>query len=184
MTTDRRFCRFSKSPKTAAFSVTEIPKHGFCLSPFLVISESGHPARILMGHLSPGAPWDHIGALDMTRIEAHSQGWMLPFSHLTFGESPEEATERIAREQVERPDLVLSAPQVVSEVYTPKRFPGATHHWDLEFLFRGELPADAVPRASAWRELAFVDVPHTDPTEIARSHEDIIESAGFRFRER
>src|SRR3989442_4075768 len=53
--------------------------------------------RVLMGHMNPKAPWDHIGALDPSRVEAHSRGWMLPSSHLIFLESPDEAARRIAR---------------------------------------------------------------------------------------
>src|SRR2546425_282333 len=181
MTTDRRFSRFSKSPATAAFSVTEIPEEGVCLSAFLIVTEAHDPKRVLMGHMNPKAPWDHIGALDPSRVEAHSRGWMLPSSHLIFRESPDEAARRIAREQLELPDLALSGPNVVSEVYTPKRFPGTAHHWDIEFLFRGQLAATDAPHPSAWTELAFVDLRRTSKAEIARSHEDVIESAGLRF---
>ena len=181
MTTDRRFARFSKSPSTAAFSITEIPPEGVCLSAFLVVTKVRDPSIVLMGHMNPLAPWDHIGALDPSRIEAHSRGWMLPSSHLMFRESPQEAARRIAREQLERPDLGLSGPQVVSEVYTPKRFPGTAEHWDLEFLFRGTLSTEDMPHPAAWKELAFVDLRRTTKAEIARSHEDILESAGLRF---
>src|SRR6266508_3319837 len=98
MTTDRRFSRFSKSPDTAAFSTTEIPEGGVCLSAFLIVAQAGQPSRILMGHMNPEAPWDHIGALDPKRVEVHSRGWMLPSSHLIFLESPEDAARRIARD--------------------------------------------------------------------------------------
>jgi len=181
MTTDRRFSRFSKSPATAAFSITEIPDDGVCLSAFLIVTEARDSRKVLMGHMNPKAPWDHIGALDPSRVEAHSRGWMLPSSHLIFRESPDDAARRIVREQLELPDLALSGPTVVSEVYTPKRFPGTAHHWDLEFLFRGQLAAADVGHPAAWKELAFVDLRRTSKSEIARSHEDVIEWAGLRF---
>src|SRR5882762_5961583 len=111
MTTDRRFSRFSKSRETAAFSITE----------------TGHPTNVLMGHMNPRAPWDHIGALDPSRVEVHSRGWMLPSSHLIFQESPGDAARRIAREQLELPDLSFSEPMVVSEAYTPRRL-GLGHY--------------------------------------------------------
>jgi ADP-ribose pyrophosphatase YjhB (NUDIX family) len=183
MTTDRRFSRFSKSPTTAAFSVTEIPDDGVCLSAFLIVTEAGDSRKVLVGHMNPKAPWDHIGALDPSRVEAHSHGWMLPSSHLIFRESPDDAARRIAREQLELPDLALSGPKVISEVYTPRRFPGTADHWDLEFLFRGELAAERLPHPAAWTKLAFVDLRRTSKAEIARSHEDIMESAGLRFGE-
>jgi hypothetical protein len=106
---------------------------------------------------------------------------MLPSSHLIFQESPGDAARRIAREQLELPDLPFSEPKVVSEAYTPRRFPDAAKHWDLEFLFRSEIPAAAVPHPATWAELAFVDLARTAKSEIARSHEDVIESAGLHF---
>jgi ADP-ribose pyrophosphatase YjhB (NUDIX family) len=181
MTTDRRFSRFSKSRDTAAFSITEIPAGGVCLSAFLIVTETRDPRKVLMGHMNPDAPWDHIGALDPSRVQVHSRGWMLPSSHLIFQESPDDAARRIAREQLELSDLKVSEPKVVSEAYTPRRFPDAPLHWDIEFLFRGETPAADLPRPAAWTELAFIDLRRTAKSEIARSHEDVIESAGLRF---
>src|SRR2546425_9465494 len=69
MTTDRRFSRFSKSPATAAFSITEIPEDGVCLSAFLIVTEAHDARKVLMGHMNPKARWDHIGALDPSRVE-------------------------------------------------------------------------------------------------------------------
>src|SRR5437899_1226715 len=104
-----------------------------------------------------------------------------PSSHLIFRESPDDAARRITREQLELPDLALSGPTVVSEVYTPKRFPGTAHHWDIEFLFRGQLAAADAPHPTAWKELAFVDLRRTSKSEIARSQQDVIESGSLRF---
>ncbi len=180
MTTDRRFCRFNKLGDVT-FGMPEVPEGGLCLSAFLVLNEPGHPDHVLMGHLDPAAPWDHIGALDASRTAVHSKGWMLPSSHLLVNESPDEAARRIAAEQLERDDVTFSEPRVVSEVYTPKRFPNVARHWDLEFIFRGIWPADARPHAAAWTDLRFVDLATTPKSAIARSHEDILESAGLRF---
>lgn len=177
MTTDRRFNKLGDVP----FGMPEVPEGGLCLSAFLVLSEKGHPDRVLMGHLDPSAAWDHIGALDASRTQVHRKGWMLPSSHLIVNESPDEAARRIAAEQLERRDLAFSEPRVVSEVHTPRRFQDIVRHWDLEFIFRGEWPVGVSPRASAWTELGFVDLATTPKSAIARSHEDILESAGLRF---
>ncbi len=179
MTTDRRFCRFSKSPETASFSVTEIPDDGLCLSAFLIVTESRHPRFVLMGHMNPQAAWDHIGALDPGRVEAHRRGWMLPSSHLIFKEAPDEAARRIAREQLDLPSLDLAAAGVFSEAYAPRRFPGHSQHWDLEFLFRAVLAERRVPEPKAWSELRFVDTEQVSKDDIARSHEDILAHAGL-----
>ena len=180
MTTDRRFCRFTR-PADTPYGMPEVPAAGLCLSAFLVLTETGHPGHVLMGHLDPEAPWDHLGALDPSRTVVHRRGWMLPSSHLIVQESPQEAARRIAREQLEMPDLALGEPKVVSEVYVPRRFPDRGGHWDLEFLFRGELDAPVRTRPRAWTDLAFVDLATTPKSAIARSHEDILESAGLAF---
>src|SRR5438094_8199493 len=181
MTTDRRFARLRKSHGTRAFSIAKIPGGAFCLSAFPIITETGDPRKVLIGRMHPRAPWDHIGALDPSRVEVHSRGWMLPSSRLIFQESPEDAARRIAREQLELSDLRFSEPKVVSEAYTPKRFPNAPTHWDIEFLFRAEMPAADLPKPTAWTQLPFLDFRRTANAEVARSHEDVIESAGLRF---
>ena len=119
--------------------------------------------------------------LDPSRTAVHSKGWMLPSSHLIVHESPDEAAQRVAAEQLGRRDLQFSPPRVVSDVYTPKRFPDIVRHWDLEFIFCGEWPDNAVSRTKAWTDLRFVDLARTSRTAMARSHEDIIESVGLRF---
>jgi len=50
-------------------------------------------------------------------------------------------------------------------------------------LFSGQLAAGDVPHPTAWKELAFVDLRRTSKSEIARSHEDVLESAGLQFGE-
>jgi hypothetical protein len=160
----------------------EVPEGGLCLSAFVLISAEGEPWTVLMDHLNPDAPWDHLGALDGNRALVHSKGWMLPSSHLMVKEAPAEAAERIVREQLEMEGLRLSGPQVVSEVYRPRRFPEKSDHWDLEFIFRSSVDKEKVPHAKAWSDLRFVDTRVVELAEIARSHEDILESAGFRLR--
>lgn len=133
-----------------------------------------------MGHLNPDAAWDEIGALDPERARVHAKGWMLPSCHLMLLESPHEAARRILREQLGIAELELSEPKVVSEVGTPKRFPGMEKHWDFEFIFRGRMTGGSV-RHEAWRELRFVDLPRTSRRHIARSHDEVLQNAGFRF---
>lgn len=182
MTTERKFCRFNKLGDVP-FGMPEVPEGGLCLSAFLLIAERSHPGHVLMGHLDPAAPWDHIGALDPSRTAVHRKGWMLPSSHLIVGESPDAAARRIAAEQLERADLTFADAKVVSEVYTPRRFPDIVRHWDLEFIFRGEWPDGASPRAAAWTDLRFVDPASTPKADIARSHEDVLASAGWKLRD-
>src|SRR5579872_5626612 len=132
-------------------SLKEIPPGGICLSSFLIVRDDG---RVLMGMIDAGAPWDHLGALDSKRIEMHSKGWMLPSSHLIVHESPQRAAKRIAVEQLELPDLVITEPRVVSEVYPPRYFPDQSEHWDLEFISFASSKAEKIPlKTVAFREL-------------------------------
>jgi ADP-ribose pyrophosphatase YjhB (NUDIX family) len=189
MTTTRKFCRFNKGPSTASgqidssnLTTKEIPDGGLCLSSFLVISESSDPKTVLMGHLNPKAAWDHIGALDQSRIETHSKGWMLPSCHLMIHESPQEAALRIAREQLGVDSLELSQPKVVSEAYVPKRFQNVATHWDIEFIFQGLLEKGKLRNVDAWIDIRFVNPSFEKRSSIARSHDDILESVGFKLQ--
>jgi ADP-ribose pyrophosphatase YjhB (NUDIX family) len=191
LTTNRRFCRFNKGQSTttgekdpSVVTTKEIPDGGLCLSSFLVLAESLNPNAILMGHLNPKADWESIGALDPDRAQAHSKGWMLPSSHLMIHESPQAAAKRIALEQLELDDLKLSEPKIVSEVYSPRRFPNLTEHWDIEFIFLGTLEKTQLPKAEPWSDLRFIDPAKTSRLEYARSHEDILASAGFQIPKR
>jgi hypothetical protein len=67
----------------------------------------------------------------------------------------------------------------VSEVSAPRRFPDARAHWDLEFLYRAsvEEPAPALP--SVWRDLKFVDVRSVPSESFGRSHDEVLQAAGF-----
>jgi len=168
MATERLFLRVSSKP--GPLRLSEIPEGGFCLSAFLVISNSRNPKEVLLGHLNPDAPWDHIGALDPPRVEMNKNGWLLPACHLIVGESPQEAAKRILKEQLELSEQKLEEPMVFSEVY------GEHSHWDLEFVFLGK--RESVKKTPAWRELRFVDTSKLRKEDFARLHEDILTSAG------
>ncbi len=186
MTTNRQFCRFNRGQSTTTggrdesnVTTKEIPEGGLCLSSFLIVTEETDPKKVLMGHLSPKAEWDHIGALDQNRVQIHSKGWMLPSSHLIIHESPKDAATRVAREQLNLEDLKLSEPKVVSEVYAPKRFQNLAKHWDIEFIFFAVADEKSLGKPNAWTDLQFIDPSTTTRSEFARSHEDVLESAGF-----
>lgn len=191
MATNRQFCRFNKGESTSTGKIDRsglttrvIPDGGFCLSSFLVLSDSTRSGTVLMGHLDPLALWDHIGALDDKRIEINRKGWMLPSCHLMLFESPLDAATRVAREQLGIDhDLKLSGPTVVSEIWTPKRFPDLEHHWDIEFIYKGILKMEILNAQHAWVDLQFLDPSKIEKSSIARSHEDILVSAGFKLAE-
>lgn len=171
MTTDRRFAQFQRGIVPPRMS--EIPEGGVCLSAFIVLSQFGLPKSVLMGRINKKAPWDHIGALDAERMERHSNGWMLPSSHLILGEPPQDAALRILKEQLGLEGQHVEGPRVFSEIS------GSLNHWDLEFIFLGE--RNNAPVHGAWDEMEFVDLTKVKKVEIARSHEDVLAHVG-KFR--
>ena len=182
MVTERRFCRFARAAPdhgNTSLYTTEIPEGGLCLSSFLIVTDGS--GRVLMGHLNPEAAWDRIGALDVERTKTHSKGWMLPSSHLMLLESPQEAAQRILREQLGMQGIEISEPMVVAEVGTPRRFPSLPKHWDFEFIFRTKAPGGTPPTHEAWTELRYIDPSKTPRQDIARSHDEVLENAGFSF---
>ncbi|MHB8586475.1 MAG: hypothetical protein ACYDDF_11670 [Thermoplasmatota archaeon] len=178
MEPERSFARFDLT-RGAADGYWPIPADGLCLSVFLLLARRAHPEQVLAGRIEPTADWRSIGALDPRRVQQNVGGWMLPSSHLLQFEGPHEAAKRIAREQLGIEGVSLVLQTVESEAYTPKRHPDRARHWDLEFLYRGTIAEDWVPRHPAWRELKFLEPSNTRPDEFTRSHEDIVEKAGY-----
>jgi 8-oxo-dGTP pyrophosphatase MutT (NUDIX family) len=177
---ERNFCRFATGGSRAR-GTWDLPPDGLCLSSFVLLSPREHPERVLVGRLNSGAPWGQIGALDERRIHLNANGWMLPSSHLLYFESPRAAAERVVAEQLGIGPLKFGPPEIFSETYRSPRHPEEAEHWDLEFLFRGQLDAETAPKHPAWTELAFVDPARTPRREFTRSHDEVLENAGFRI---
>lgn len=134
-----------------------------------------------MGRLNPAAPWDHLEGLDAERIQAHRGGWLLPASHLLLRESPDESAQRILDEMLGGARPVLEPARVLSEVYTPRRFPETHNHWDVSFLYRGTWRGPAPNAPSVWTDLRFVDPNSVPRSEFARSHDEVLEHVGLRL---
>lgn len=177
----RRFSRFAEGRSTSD-GYWPLPPDGLCLSSFVLLSPSARPHEVLVGRLDPTAPWADIGALDPRRVELNAQGWMLPSCHLLYFESPHDAAQRVLREQLGLERVALEGPRVFSEKYRPRRHPERGDHWDLEFVYRGTLESDSAPSHPAWSELRFVDPEERSRTEFTRSHDEVLELAGYRFR--
>jgi hypothetical protein len=181
MGTERRFCRFTRTSDKNPFGLRWEEPGGFCLSTFLILSEEGRPSTVLMGRMNPSAAWDHLEGLGAERMKALLGGWVLPASHLLLRETPNESARRILDEMLGAARPSLEKAQAVSEVYTPRGYPDTHNHWDISFLYRGSLtgPAPSVP--SVWNELRFVDARTLSRSEVARSHEEVLEQVGLRL---
>ncbi|HLI46976.1 MAG TPA: hypothetical protein VKU94_07270 [Geobacterales bacterium] len=176
----RKFCRFSKYwPSNLA--INEIPEGGFCLSTFLVLRNKERPSEILLGKINPTEDWEYIGALDKDRAQKISQGWMLPSSHLIFGEDPLESAKRIAREQLGIEINGLRQPIIISYLYPSLRDPKLIH-WDIEFVFLLDIDPSIIKQHKAWKELKFIKVQDLAKKDFSRDHGDVLESIGYRIK--
>jgi ADP-ribose pyrophosphatase YjhB (NUDIX family) len=176
----RRFTRFV-SGRSEADGFWELPPNGLCLSCFVVLSPKEGAREALVGRIDANQPWLELGAIDSERALRIGEGWMLPSSHLQQFEPPQQAAERILREQLGIELRRLEGPTVVSEAYRRPGLPHSGPHWDIEFVYRASAPARWRPQHPAWRELRFVDPAATPRDQFARSHDEILEQAGFQI---
>jgi ADP-ribose pyrophosphatase YjhB (NUDIX family) len=174
----RRFARLADG-RARAEGYWPLPPDGLCLSSFLLLTPRGSGERVLVGRIDPEGPWAEIGALNPHRIRLNAEGWMLPSCHLLYFESPHDAARRVLYEQLGLRDVPLQPPLIFSEKYRPPRHPERGEHWDLEFLYRGEIPTTWVPEHPAWKQLRFVDPARTPRQDFTRSHDEILELAGW-----
>lgn len=176
MVTNRKFTDFNQDDR-GGLGLSRVPEDGFCIAAFVVITDDTNPKKVLMGKMNPAARWDHIGALDLERVQRHKEGWTLPSSHLMLFESPQEASRRILKEQLEMDNLELSEPIIFSDIRALKRAPDAKH-WDLDFIFRGKTSRDRIPsKPAAWIQLEFVEVTKVPKGQITQLHLDVIRRA-------
>lgn len=170
----KRVSRFRPNPDPDDPVYHAVPDDGLCLNVFLILSEPGHPDRVLLGRIDPRAPWETIGGMSRARIDSMGDRWMLPARQLFLFEDPTEAAQAIARDLLELPGLALVGPQVTSEAWERPTPVGAGRHWDLSFLFRGTWPAGRPLRLGPWRELAFLAPGTLTDAQVGRGHLDVL----------
>jgi ADP-ribose pyrophosphatase YjhB (NUDIX family) len=178
--TARAFSRFRADPP-ASGGYWPVPADGLCLSLFVLASRAEERDAFLVGRIDPAADWAMLGAMDAQRAATAAKGWMLPASHLLQYESPEEAAGRVLHEQLGLPAGPPGRLAVFSETYQSRNHLEQHRHWDLHFLRFATPPAGWRPQHPAWRELRYVRPGELARKEFARSHDEILELAGFRF---
>ena len=104
---------------------------------------------------------------------------MLPSSQLLLFESPHEAARRIAREQLEAELPPIETAEFFSEAYPSRQHPAGDPHWDFHFVYGVRWPTASAPRATPWRELAFVDLDRLRSEEMARLQGDVLALVGL-----
>lgn len=175
-TEERRFADFYEG--ALPFQMPSVPDGGMCLSVFLILWKND-PNHVLLGKVNKDYDWIHIGALDKNSTERIAGRWMLPSSHLLMYESPKDGAKRVLHEQLGIDNLELDGPFVFSEVYDAPKLE-IKNHWDIEFVFKGEIKGKLPKREEVWSSIEFVDVSNVKNIEFARNHQDILAEAGSR----
>jgi ADP-ribose pyrophosphatase YjhB (NUDIX family) len=160
--------------KKAMFIEGHVPKGGTCLSSFLMMRAKG---GILVGKMAKPEIWvEKFLVGESYAPEAVSSGkWVLPASHLKFGESPEDAATRIVTEQLQAKKTKLTLLQVQSHVSDPSDPEAA--HWDICFVHGGTFKGSL--KESEWfSELKFVNTRSLTSDDFARGHGDVLKKLG------
>ena len=160
----------------AMFMEGHVPKGGTCLSSFLVLKRKD---GILVGKMSKPEVWVERFFMGekFAPIYASSNKWLIPASHLKYGEKPEDAAACILVEQVGVPKSKLSFLQVQSHLSQDPQDPDAAH-WDICFVYSGTLRKE--PEMPEWfSELKFVNPRKLSTENFTRGHGDVLRELGM-----
>jgi len=162
--------------KKAMFIEGHVPKGGTCLSSFLVMRGKG---RVLVGKMAKPEHWvEKFFVGESYAPQAVSSGkWVLPASHLQFGESPEDAATRILTEEVQAKKTKMRLLQVQSHLSEDPSDPEAAH-WDICFVHGGTLKG-TLKRPEWFSELRFVSTKNLTTDDFARGHGDVLKKLGI-----
>ena len=158
--------------KKALFREDHVPKGGTCISTFLVLTgKSG----ILVGKMTKPEIWVErffVGE-NFAPQYASSGKWLLPASHLKYGEKPDDAARRVLTEQIGINDTKLAFSQVQSHL---SQDPNDTEsaHWDICFIYGGQLRVKQLSKPEWFSELTFQKPKNLRCEDFTRDHGDIL----------
>jgi ADP-ribose pyrophosphatase YjhB (NUDIX family) len=162
--------------KKALFMEGSVPKGGTCLSSFLVLKgKSG----ILVGKMAKPEIWIDrflVGEMFAPKYVS-SNKWLIPASHLKYGEKPEDAAIRVLVEQVGSKRIKLRFLQVQSHLSQDPNDPEAAH-WDICFVYGGTLKGK-IQTPEWFSELRFVKPQDIGSGDFTRGHGDVLKELGI-----
>lgn len=165
--------------KKALFMEGHVPKGGACISVFLVLKGKG---GILVGKMAKPEIWVvrfYVGETFAPKY-ASSNKWLLPASHLEYGEKPDDAAKRVLTHQLGIGDGKLTFQQVQSHLSLDPSDPEAAH-WDLCFVYEGTLKNE-VQRPEWFSDLRFVNPKDLSSEDFTRGHRDVLKEFGIITR--
>ena len=161
--------------KKAMFMEGQVPKGGTCLSAFLVLKGKN---GVLAGKMAKPEVWVErffVGEAFAPKY-ASSGKWLLPASHLKYGEKPEDAAKRILTEQLGLSGVKLKFSQVQSHLSGDPNDPEGAH-WDICFVYEGTL-RDKVAKPEWFSELDYLKPTKLSADDFTRGHGDILKELG------
>jgi len=161
--------------KKALFREGHVPKGGACISAFLVLTGKG---GVLVGKMARPEIWVErffVGE-NFAPQYASSGKWILPASHLKYGEKPDDSAKRILNEQLGVNDVKLKFSQVQSHLSQDPNDPESAH-WDICFIYEGTLKGD-VKKPEWFSELRFVKPNELTVDAFTRGHGDVLKETG------
>ena len=162
--------------KKAMFMEGQVPKGGMCLSAFLVLKGKN---GVLAGKMAKPEIWVErffVGEAFAPKY-ASSGKWLLPASHLKYGEKPEDAAKRILTDQLGLSGVKLTFSQVQSHLTGDPKDPEAGH-WDICFVYEGALK-DKAAKPEWFSELDFLKTSNLSADDFTRGHGDILKELGI-----
>jgi len=161
--------------KKAMFGEGNVPKGGTCISSFLVLTGQG---GFLAGKMAKPDVWVEkffVGESFAPKYAASGK-WILPASHLKYGEKPEDAAKRILTEELGLGKVKLTLSQVQSHLSQDPNDPESAH-WDLCFIYEGRVKGK-VAKPEWFSELAFLKPKGLSAEEFTRGHGDVLKEFG------
>jgi ADP-ribose pyrophosphatase YjhB (NUDIX family) len=162
--------------KKAMFMPGQVPEGGACISSFVIVEKEG---RVLVGKMKNPETWveKFLVGPSFAPTYAASGKWLLPASHLKFGESPDQCAKRVMREQllVGEPNCTLVG---IQSHISNDSSDVENAHWDLCIVYRASVPEPI--RVPDWfSELCYVSPRDLKTGDFTRGHGDILEQLGL-----
>lgn len=162
--------------KKALFMEGHAPKGGTCVSAFLVLHGKD---GILVGKMAKPEIWVekfYVGEMFAPKYAA-SNKWLLPASHLEYGEKPDDAAKRILTQEIGVGEAKLTFRQVQSHLSQDPDDPEAAH-WDICLVYEGKLK-EVVERPEWFSELKFIKPSQLSSNDFTRGHGDVLKEFGL-----
>jgi len=165
--------------KKALFMEGHVPKGGACISVFLVLKGKG---GVLVGKMAKPEVWVEkffVGEMFAPKY-ASSNKWVLPASHLEYGEKPDDAAMRVLTQEVGVGHGKLTFREVQSHLSKDPKDPEAAH-WDICFVYEGTLK-DKVEQPDWFSDLRFLNPKKLSSEDFTRGHGDVLKESGIIAR--